>query len=92
VTIALVIGTHGWAAEPLLKTAEMLLGEQHNVACIDFAPGENAETLMDKYRARLAELDTAQESCFWRIHGEAARLMPPAVSSRIARIRRSLLA
>ena len=63
-TIALVIGTHGWAAEPLLKTAEMLLGEQHNVACIDFAPGENAETLMDKYRARLAELDTTQGVLF----------------------------
>lgn len=63
-TIALVIGTHGWAAEPLLKTAEMLLGEQHNVACIDFAPGENAETLMEKYRARLAELDTAQGVLF----------------------------
>lgn len=27
-TIAIVIGTHGWAAEQLLKTAEMLLGEQ----------------------------------------------------------------
>jgi PTS system mannose-specific IIB component len=64
VTIAIVIGTHGWAAEPLLKTAEMLLGEQHNVACIDFAPGENAETLMDKYRGRLAELDTAQGVLF----------------------------
>lgn len=63
-TIAIVIGTHGWAAEPLLKTAEMLLGEQHNVACIDFAPGENAETLMDKYRGRLAELDTAQGVLF----------------------------
>lgn len=63
-TIALVIGTHGWAAEPLLKTAEMLLGEQHNVACIDFAPGENAETLMEKYRARLAQLDTAQGVLF----------------------------
>lgn len=63
-TIALVIGTHGWAAEPLLKTAEMLLGEQHNVACIDFVPGENAETLMEKYRARLAELDTAHGVLF----------------------------
>ena len=30
-TIAIVIGTHGWAAEQLLKTAEMLLGEQENV-------------------------------------------------------------
>ncbi len=41
-TIAIVIGTHGWAAEQLLKTAEMLLGEQENVGWIDFVPGENA--------------------------------------------------
>ena len=37
-TIAIVIGTHGWAAEQLLKTAEMLLGEQENVGWIDFVP------------------------------------------------------
>ncbi|MTH47174.1 PTS mannose transporter subunit IIAB [Intestinirhabdus alba] len=57
-TIAIVIGTHGWAAEQLLKTAEMLLGEQENVGWIDFVPGENAETLIEKYHARLAQLDT----------------------------------
>jgi len=64
VTIALVIGTHGWAAEQLLKTAEMLLGEQNNVAWIDFVPGENADTLIEKYQARLAELDTSQGVLF----------------------------
>jgi PTS system mannose-specific IIB component len=58
VTIAIVIGTHGWAAEQLLKTAEMLLGEQENVGWIDFVPGENAETLIEKYNAQLAKLDT----------------------------------
>lgn len=58
-TIAIVIGTHGWAAEQLLKTAEMLLGEQENVGWIDFVPGENAETLIEKYQAQLAKLDTA---------------------------------
>ena len=63
-TIALVIGTHGWAAEQLLKTAEMLLGEQDNVGWIDFVPGENAETLIEKYQARLAELDTTQGVLF----------------------------
>ncbi|MCR9029310.1 PTS mannose transporter subunit IIAB [Citrobacter amalonaticus] len=57
-TIAIVIGTHGWAAEQLLKTAEMLLGEQENVGWIDFVPGENAETLIEKYNAQLAKLDT----------------------------------
>ncbi|KAA5923974.1 PTS mannose transporter subunit IIAB [Pantoea sp. Bo_2] len=63
-TIAIVIGTHGWAAEQLLKTAEMLLGEQENIGWIDFVPGENAETLIEKYQARLAELDTSKGVLF----------------------------
>ena len=50
-TIAIVIGTHGWAAEQLLKTAEMLLGEQENVGWIDFVPGENADWRR-RYRPR----------------------------------------
>lgn len=63
-TIAIVIGTHGWAAEQLLKTAEMLLGEQENVGWIDFVPGENAETLIKKYNAQLAKLDTSKGVLF----------------------------
>ncbi|WP_158784875.1 PTS mannose transporter subunit IIAB [Pantoea sp. BAV 3049] len=63
-TIAIIIGTHGWAAEQLLKTAEMLLGEQQNVGWIDFVPGENAETLIEKYQARMADLDTSQGVLF----------------------------
>ena len=63
-TIAIVIGTHGWAAEQLLKTAEMLLGEQENVGWIDFVPGENAETLIEKYNAQLTKLDTQQGVLF----------------------------
>ena len=62
--IAIMIGTHGWAAEQLLKTAEMLLGEQDNVGWIDFVPGENAETLMEKYQARLAALDCQEGVLF----------------------------
>jgi PTS system mannose-specific IIB component len=64
VTIAIVIGTHGWAAEQLLKTAEMLLGEQENVGWIDFVPGENAETLIEKYNAQLEKLDTSKGVLF----------------------------
>ncbi|MCK7054282.1 PTS mannose transporter subunit IIAB [Enterobacter roggenkampii] len=63
-TIAIVIGTHGWAAEQLLKTTEMLLGEQENVGWIDFVPGENAETLIEKYNAQLAKLDTSKGVLF----------------------------
>ena len=63
-TIAIVIGTHGWAAEQLLKTAEMLLCEQENVGWIDFVPGENAETLIEKYTAQLEKLDTSKGVLF----------------------------
>ncbi|WP_312689180.1 PTS mannose transporter subunit IIAB [Kosakonia sp.] len=63
-TIAIVLGTHGWAAEQLLKTAEMLLGEQENVGWIDFVPGENAETLIEKYNAQLAKLETSKGVLF----------------------------
>ncbi|HEG2203990.1 TPA: PTS mannose transporter subunit IIAB [Enterobacter cloacae] len=63
-TIAIVIGTHGWAAEQLLKTAEMLLGEQENVGWIDFVPGENAETLIEKYTAQLSKLNTSKGVLF----------------------------
>ena len=55
-TIAIVIGTHGWAA--------MLLGEQENVGWIDFVPGENAETLIEKYTAQLEKLDTSKGVLF----------------------------
>ncbi|CAI0881295.1 PTS mannose transporter subunit IIAB [Serratia proteamaculans] len=57
--IAIIIGTHGTAAEQLLKTTEMLLGEQGNVAFIDFVPGENAETLIEKYNGKISGLDTS---------------------------------
>ncbi len=57
-SIAVIIGTHGVAAEQLLKTSEMILGEQENVAYIDFIPGENTETLMEKYNNSLKKLNT----------------------------------
>ncbi|MFZ4832860.1 PTS mannose transporter subunit IIAB [Rouxiella sp. Mn2063] len=63
-SIAIIIGTHGSAAEQLLKTTEMLIGDQENVAFIDFIPGENADTLIEKYNAKLAELDTSKGVIF----------------------------
>lgn len=54
-SIAIIIATHGVAAEQLLKTTEMLIGEQSDVAYIDFVPGENAETIIGKYQAKLAD-------------------------------------
>ncbi|MBS0032786.1 MAG: PTS mannose transporter subunit IIAB [Candidatus Baumannia cicadellinicola] len=42
----------------LLKTVEMILGPQTNVAWLDFFPGENTETLIQKSTTKLKELDT----------------------------------
>ncbi|MBD2802732.1 PTS mannose transporter subunit IIAB [Xenorhabdus sp. M] len=64
-SIAIMIGTHGAAAEQLLRTAEMLIGEQENVSYIDFVPGENADTLFDKYNEKLTLLDTNQGVLFF---------------------------
>jgi len=64
VSIAIIIGTHGSAAEQLLKTTEMLIGDQENVAFIDFIPGENADTLIEKYNVKLAGLDTSKGVIF----------------------------
>lgn len=88
-TIAIMIGTHGWAAEQLLKTAEMLLGDQENVGWIDFVPGENAETLMEKYQTRLAQMDSTQGVLFLVDTWEAARLTLPAAWWSISPITRS---
>ncbi|RLM26830.1 PTS mannose transporter subunit IIAB [Brenneria alni] len=63
-SIAIMLCTHGATAGPLLKTAEMILGEQSNVAWIDFVPGENAETLMEKYQEKLSLLDTSSGVLF----------------------------
>ncbi|ENR5393119.1 TPA: PTS mannose transporter subunit IIAB [Providencia rettgeri] len=59
-----MIGTHGVAAEQLLRTTEMLIGEQENVSFIDFIPGENADTLFDKYTQKLTDLDTSKGVLF----------------------------
>lgn len=63
-SIAIMIGTHGAAAEQLLHTAEMILGKQENIAFIDFVPGENTDTLKDKYSTKLSALNTSEGILF----------------------------
>ncbi|HGJ5875386.1 MAG TPA: PTS mannose transporter subunit IIAB [Arsenophonus sp.] len=46
-------------------TAEMLIGEQQNVAYIDFVPGENTDTLIEKYNQKLNELDVSEGVLFF---------------------------
>ncbi len=52
--IGIIIATHGAAAEQLLKTTEMLIGKQDDIATIDFVAGENAESIIAKYQEKLS--------------------------------------
>ena len=47
--IAIVLGTHGKFSQEILKSTEMILGEQENVVSITFLPGEGTDVLMKKY-------------------------------------------
>ena len=50
---AIVLGTHGKFSEEILKSTEMILGEQENIATVTFLPGEGADDLIKKYEDAL---------------------------------------
>ncbi|HEY8804984.1 MAG TPA: mannose/fructose/sorbose PTS transporter subunit IIA [Clostridium sp.] len=54
--IAIILGTHGKFSEEILKSAEMILGEQENISTITFLPGEGADDLMKKYEEAIKSL------------------------------------
>lgn len=56
--IAIIVITHGSSAEPLCKTAEMIVGQQENLAVLDFYPGENVDSLAIKINKSLRHLNT----------------------------------
>ena len=47
--IALIVGTHGMFSKELVKSAEMIFGEQKNIGYVTFVPGEGTENLIFKY-------------------------------------------
>ncbi|MFP3019442.1 MAG: PTS mannose transporter subunit IIAB [Arsenophonus sp.] len=63
-SIAIIISIHGVAAKQLLITTEMLIGQQRNIAYIDFILGENVDTLIQKYNQKLNNLDISQGVLF----------------------------
>lgn len=63
-SVAVLVTTHGHAAEPLVKTAEMIIGEQENLKCLEFVPGENGDVLQDKMRVALQSLNTEKGVLF----------------------------
>ena len=55
--ISVIIGTHGMFSEEILKSAEMIFGNQENVGTVTFKPGEGVENLVEKYNKLINELD-----------------------------------
>lgn len=55
--IAIILGAHGSVSKKLLETTEMIIGKQKNVAWVDLLPEENTSILVEKYNARLSNLN-----------------------------------
>ena len=55
--ISVIIATHGMFSEEILKSAEMIFGNQENVGTVTFKPGEGVENLLEKYNKLISELD-----------------------------------
>ena len=57
VMVAIIIATHGKFSKEILKSSEMIFGEQKNICAIDFNPGESPDDLVIKYNNAIKELD-----------------------------------
>lgn len=57
---AIIVCTHGHASEEIIKTAEMIMGEQKNVGFVNFVPGENTDDLVGKFQEKLDQLDVSK--------------------------------
>ena len=53
----IIVGTHGIFAEELVRSCEMICGEQKNVRAVTLVPGEGPDDVVKKYEAAIAELD-----------------------------------
>ena len=54
---AILVGTHGRFSEELVKSCEMICGEQKNVRAVTLVPGEGPDDVVKKYEAAIKELD-----------------------------------
>ncbi|TYZ28218.1 PTS mannose transporter subunit IID [Selenomonas caprae] len=53
----IIVGTHGIFAQELVKSCEMICGEQKNVRAVTLVPGEGPDDVVKKYEEAIAELD-----------------------------------
>ncbi|RBP46888.1 mannose/fructose/sorbose PTS transporter subunit IIA [Garciella nitratireducens] len=62
--IAIIVGTHGKLATELIRSSEMIVGNQENIAAITFESGENTDDLLAKYNEKLKNLNTTDGVLF----------------------------
>ena len=60
----IIVGTHGRFAEELVKSCELICGEQNNVRAVTLVPGEGPDDVVAKYEAAIKELDCADGVLF----------------------------
>ena len=51
----IIVGTHGIFATELVKSCEMIMGEQKNVKAVTLIPGEGPDDVVKKYEALTAK-------------------------------------
>lgn len=56
--IAIIIASHGLFSEELLKSSEMIFGNQTNVNTVSFLPGEGITDLTNKYINSIKSLNS----------------------------------
>lgn len=54
--IKIIIATHGEFSREILKSAQMIMGEQEEIATVTFVPGEGLDDLIDKYNQTLNQM------------------------------------
>ncbi|MBR1580964.1 MAG: PTS sugar transporter subunit IIA [Selenomonadaceae bacterium] len=59
-----MIGTHGLFSTELLKTCEMICGDQPNVRAVTLVPGEGPDDVVEKYEDAIKELGNPDRVLF----------------------------
>lgn len=62
--IGIIVGSHGKFSKEIVKSAEMIFGQQENVKYVTFEPGESADGLVDKYKNEMKGLDYSEGLLF----------------------------
>ena len=62
--IGIIISGHGSFASGIISSLELIAGKQENVVAVDFTINDSFETLYEKLKIQLKELDDCEEVLF----------------------------